>query len=526
MLTLGMELLKNKIIKNRIIIFLLLIYFSLHFPNLTSLPIFNDESIYLDWAWYNTHIPGHLYDSLLDAKQPLLVWIFGIFENFFKDSLFAGRFVSVIFGSITALGIYKLTQKLLNKQTAFITTLFYLIIPIFVFYNRQALMEASIATIGIWSFITLFNLLQNPNSKNGIILGLVLGFGFLIKSSSLIFIASTLIIVLFYAIKKKRLKIMESYIISLITLACLNFLLFINPVFWQTLPSNSRYSYTLTGLLKFPIVGWLNNIIGFFNIAFVFVTPLIFILSVSGIILMKKNKVKDFSIFIIYFILALLFEILIGKWQNQRYIVPFLIFFIIPAGYVFNILWGGNLLKKSIVIISFIIPLVLSLLVVFNPSYYITELSKFSAYSDTTYVYGQTSGYGVNEVMRYIENNSSKSTPSLIVFPLNIGNPESAVDLYSIRTQNILALHIDREFFPNLSDYNCLSSKYPIFFVTRENQQVGMDIYFSLAKKFPNPYGNYYVGVYTLKKNCVGKTLSISDKYQNSIKKLLEIKSN
>lgn len=521
-----MEALKNKIIKNRFILFLLLIYFSLHLPNLTHLPIFNDESIYLDWAWYNTHVPGHLYDSLLDAKQPLLVWIFGIFENFFKDSLFTGRFVSVIFGAFTAFGIYNLTQKLLNRQTAFIATLLYSIIPIFVFYNRQALMEASVATIGIWSFVALLNLLQKPTTKNGIVLGVILGVGFLIKSSSLIFIVSSLLIILFYLFKEKKVKIIEPYTLSLITMVCFNFLIFINPVFWQTLSSNSRYSYTLTELFSLPIQGWINNLIGFFNIGFVFITPLVFIFSFIGMFVMRKNKIKDSSIFLAYFLLALFIEILLSKWQNQRYFLPFLPFLVIPVSYVFDILWKENILKKGIVVLSFIVPLVLSLLIIFNPSYYITELSKISNYSDTSYVYGQTSGYGINEAMQYIENHSSKSSPTLIVFPLNIGNPESVVDLYSVTTHNLAALHIDRQFFPNLSDYKCLSSKYPVFFVTRNNQQVGMDIYFSLEKKFSNPYGNYYIGIYTLKKNCIGKTLNLLDIYGPSLNKLMQIQSS
>jgi hypothetical protein len=62
---------------------LVLIYFLSYLINLTLLPIFCDESIYLDWGWSNTHLPGALFNSLLDAKQPLLIWIFGIFEIFF-----------------------------------------------------------------------------------------------------------------------------------------------------------------------------------------------------------------------------------------------------------------------------------------------------------------------------------------------------------------------------------------------------------------------------------------------------------
>src|SRR3989344_2830446 len=153
--------------KDRSILPLLLFYFLLHLINLTLLPIFNDEAIYLDWAWSYTHMPGHLYDSLLDAKQPLMIWVFAFFENFFTDPLYAGRFASVTIGAVTALGIYKITKQQVNKHAAIIATLLYSIIPIFVFYNRQALMEAAIACIGIWSFHALLKLLDKPTAKKG-----------------------------------------------------------------------------------------------------------------------------------------------------------------------------------------------------------------------------------------------------------------------------------------------------------------------------------------------------------------------
>src|SRR6266404_5132968 len=91
-----------------LIVLVCLTYFLLNTINLGLLPIFNDESIYLDWGWLSIHVPGNAYISLTDAKQPLLIWIFGIFATIFPDPLFAGRFVSVIIGSLTLAGIYSL----------------------------------------------------------------------------------------------------------------------------------------------------------------------------------------------------------------------------------------------------------------------------------------------------------------------------------------------------------------------------------------------------------------------------------
>ena len=515
----------GKVIKHRFMLLLLFVYFSIHLTNLTLLPIFNDEAIYLDWGWTHTHMPGRLFDSLLDAKQPLIIWIFGIFERFFSDPLFAGRFASVLIGFITLLGIYKITKKLLNEDNAFISALLYSIIPIFVFYNRQALMEAAIVCVGIWSFNALLNLLQSPITKNGIILGIILGIGFFIKSLSLIFIASASVLMLFYLVIKKRKELLKPYLVSLITIVAVDSLLLINSLFWQTFSSNSRYSYAPAELFTFPLVSWLNNLLGFAEIGFVFVTPLIFISGIVGIFMMRKDRIENNQIFLAYFITVLLLEILSVRSQNQRYIVAFLPFFAIPASYVLNSLWRSNIWGKSVLIISFFIPIFFSLILIFNPEYYIMQLSKISKYSEVGYVRGQTSGYGINETMRYIKEHSSSSQPSMVVFGLNIGNPESAADLYSQKAPNLAALHIDSKFFQGLDQYQCLTSKYPVFFVTRDGQLAGMDRYFSEEVSFPNPDNTYSVGIYTIKKDCSGNALSLSEIYQGAISKVFEMKS-
>ena len=61
------------LLKHKRILSLAIAYVVPLLTNLKLLPISNDEGIYLDWAWTATRVPGHLYDSLLDAKQPFML---------------------------------------------------------------------------------------------------------------------------------------------------------------------------------------------------------------------------------------------------------------------------------------------------------------------------------------------------------------------------------------------------------------------------------------------------------------------
>lgn len=507
-----------------IILGLLLLYFLIHLTNLTLLPIFNDESIYLDWAWSYTHMPGHLYDSLLDAKQPLLIWIFAVFENFF-DPLFAGRFVAVLIGGATMIGIYFLAKKILNKQIAVLAALIYTATPIFVFYNRQALMEVAVACIGVWIGIVLNDFLRNNSTKNSILLGALWGTGFFIKSTIMLFVLSAMALIWLDIIKKKKIALVKPFFIALGIFLCVDFLLFINPVFWQTLSLNNRYIFTVSELFTFPFQTWFNSIYGFVDIGFVFVTPLLFLAGLVGSYFLLRDGNRAAKLVMVYFLFALFLELFLGKNQSQRYLVAFLPFLVIPAAYIFSLLWKRSFVGKAFVIIASVVPLLLSLQLLFQPVQHIKQTGSISKFGQHVYIEGQTSGYGVMESIQYIKDHSQANQPVMVLFGFNIGNPESAVDLYAQKTRNLAPLHMDSKMFDGINEYDCLTSQYPTFFVTRNGELLGMERYFSLEKSFPTPDKRYAIKVYTLKKDCKGKTASLSDIYHGSMLKMFQMRN-
>ena len=52
---------KRFVLQNKWLQGLLGVYVLFRLSNLTLLPIFNDEAIYLDWGWRETHSAGNLY---------------------------------------------------------------------------------------------------------------------------------------------------------------------------------------------------------------------------------------------------------------------------------------------------------------------------------------------------------------------------------------------------------------------------------------------------------------------------------
>src|SRR3989339_643758 len=114
---------KKNFNKKDVLIILILIglYFFSRTVNLTKLPIFCDEGIYIRWAKVAWHDASWRFISLTDGKQPLQTWVTIPFLKIFPDNmLLAGRLFAVTGGFISIIGMFSLLFYLFNKNIAFI----------------------------------------------------------------------------------------------------------------------------------------------------------------------------------------------------------------------------------------------------------------------------------------------------------------------------------------------------------------------------------------------------------------------
>ncbi len=82
-------------------------YFLTRLINLTILPIFTDEAIYLRWSQIMAYDAGLRFLPLTDGKPPLFFWLMMFPIKFLAnfDILFAGRLTSVLCGFLGLSGV-------------------------------------------------------------------------------------------------------------------------------------------------------------------------------------------------------------------------------------------------------------------------------------------------------------------------------------------------------------------------------------------------------------------------------------
>lgn len=220
MINLLKQFINNTLTKTeqKIALFGIIAFLITRLTNLTLLPIFTDEAIYIRWseiAWSARQIDGAkslVFIPLSDGKQPLYMWLGGLFMQFTSDHLWAGRLPAVLSGLGALIGIWLVAYELFkNKKIAWISSAIYFILPYTLLYDRMALADSMLTMWGIWAMYLSLVLLRTRKLKVAIALGIVYGLGLLTKSPALFYWSLAPLTLLFWRDKDANLKISDYF---------------------------------------------------------------------------------------------------------------------------------------------------------------------------------------------------------------------------------------------------------------------------------------------------------------------------
>ncbi|KKU10855.1 MAG: hypothetical protein UX13_C0002G0010 [Candidatus Woesebacteria bacterium GW2011_GWB1_45_5] len=165
---------------------ILLLALGLRLYNLTLLPVFADEAIYIRWAQVMGNEPTLRFLPLSDGKQPLFMWILMFYVRYLSDPLFAGRLLSVVSGLGTMTGIFAVSHLLFkSKKVSLIAVLIWAISPFSFFFDRMALVDSLLATFSVWTIFFGVLTAKYARFDFAMLAGFFLGGAFLTKSPAL-----------------------------------------------------------------------------------------------------------------------------------------------------------------------------------------------------------------------------------------------------------------------------------------------------------------------------------------------------
>jgi len=414
---------------------ILILAFFLRLYNLTIIPVFGDEAIYIRWSQVMRAEPTLRFVPLSDGKQPLFMWAVIPFFKIFSDPLIAGRIVSVFSGLGTVIGIFVLTQLLFkSRKMSLLASLIYAISPFSIFFDRLALADSMLSMFGVWALVFGIITVKKVRLDTAILTGFSLGGALLTKSPAVFFAALTPTTLLLHEWPKKLKEKFNKFSIFvflftftyIIALGMYN-ILRLGPNFHMIAIRNKDYVYPLSHILERPLdplLPYLDRILEYY---WILGPSVLVLLTLFGIFVGLKRKTKETLILLAWGIIPILFVAEFSKTMTARYVyfsVPYLLILasislgaklIHPPGGLLKLInenekvKGANLfhpkgvsgLHVTVLNILFIIfvanALVLDYQLLTNPQTANLPRSERSGYLEEW-----TSGYGIKEVSEII----------------------------------------------------------------------------------------------------------------------------
>lgn len=147
--------------------------------NLSSLPIFTDEAIYLRWAadiWDQRTFVSLFIPIMDDGKQPLHIWLAMLAMRLFEDPLIGGRMVSVVAGVASCFGVGMAGRWLAGSSAGLIAALLYAVVPFTLVFDRMALADSLLNAASIWAFaLSIFVASRASDRRWAVVAGLGAG---------------------------------------------------------------------------------------------------------------------------------------------------------------------------------------------------------------------------------------------------------------------------------------------------------------------------------------------------------------
>ncbi len=389
---------------------IVVLYFVLRLINLTILPIFCDEAIYIRWSQVMWHEPTLRFLPLSDGKQPLFMWLTIPFLKLFSDPLVAGRMVSIFSGLGTILGAFLLSLTLFkSKRIALLSSFLYAVSPFAVLFDRMALVDSLLTMFGVWVLYFGVLLIRYQRLDLAMITGIILGGAFLTKSPAIFFALLLPSTVLLLTRKKNFLvqifKLIGLWLVVFLFAFGIYNVLRLGPNFNMIAARNKDYVFSFQEILSHPLDPFKPHVGQIWEWFWFFLTPPVILVFIAGLAVGIKKFPRQTVLLLIWLLVPLLTQMAFAKVFTARYVLFIIpLFLILAAVFLEWVIEKVRGLKFILVFLGllFFPALQFNYHLLTNP-----QKVPLPEGERRGYLEDWTSGYGISEVRDYLKSLSS-----------------------------------------------------------------------------------------------------------------------
>ncbi len=420
--------------------------FGIRLKNLTLIPVFADEAIYVRWSQVMRAVPTLHFLPLSDGKQPLFMWSVIPFLKIFNDPLFAGRLVSVICGTGTIV-VVALTSLFVfgSFEISLISASLIAFSPFNFFFDRFALADSMLT---FWSSAAILGSIMTAKLRRldaSMITGFLLGFALLTKSPAQIIAILLPLSFIFYPPPKINIIYVLKHLVLLVPIYLIAFgiygILRLGPEFHMIALRNRDYVFSLGEVLSHPLNPLVSNLrISWSYLTYFLTLPIVF-LSVLSLFIVKGKK--PYHIFILA-ALPVLAQGLIAKVLTARYllyITPWLI--ILAAVSLYKFSSNISLFRQGkTIVLTLLIVLILPIIYIVKLTISPESLNDMPQSERTGYFEIWTAGYGLKEVGEYLRIEAKTGKNILVGTEGYFGTLPDGLQMYLNGIENVRIIGI------------------------------------------------------------------------------------
>ncbi|GIW62796.1 MAG: hypothetical protein KatS3mg090_0622 [Patescibacteria group bacterium] len=491
---------------------ILTLFFFTRLTNITALPIFGDEGIYIRWAKTAWQDANWRFISLTDGRQPLQTWLTIPFLKLFPENpLLAGRLFGVLSGLIALIGIFLCLFYIFNKRTAYLGTLLYIITPYFLFYDRMALADSMVNAGFIWLFFCSILIWKTLRIDTSLLFGLTAGFFMLAKSSMRLAIinsitAPVLSLALFKKNKSKYFNKIINYYILIVISSILALIIYniqrLSPFFHFVSQKNLTFVMSFEEFKTQPFAYFFSNIKLIPNYIFSETTIFFGIIAILGFLKMFLNNKENIALYTIFWIIIPLSAIaFFAKVLFPRYLLFTGGLLLIPTSFYLNDLFAKNKSKLRLYFKLTVVLIFMFQTIKFDYAIIYDQINiPFPKVDKGQYIQGTTAGWGLKEILEYARQKSQEKN----VIILAEGDFGVVGDqLEALKTVKDRKIHIKGYWPLNkealIANQENLKDNY-ILIVLAHTQDIPQDWPVKLIKEYPKPISGQKITLLELQK--------------------------
>lgn len=344
-----------------------------------------------------------------DGKTPLFMWIMIPLFKIFQDPLFAGRFLSVLSGLSTLIGIFLLSWKFFNPLTGLWAAFLYAIVPYTLFFDRMALVDSMLSAFTLWSLLFALLLVQNLRLDLAMILGYFLGGALLTKTPAMFNLLVLPFSILAFNFKKFRsisfAKLLFYWIVAIVIAMGMYNILRLGSNFQMLSARNADYVFSPSDLQGRPLDPFLPHLGDMIEWGrFLTTWPVIFMIGLGiGFMLYRKHRAG--IAVLLWLLIPVLVQMAFLKTFTARYLLSAVVPLLVLAGYgLTQVIESLKFSKKINFMGIFVIALVVSITPLYTDYMLLTkpEDAKLPKNERRGYFEDWTAGYGFPKIAEFL----------------------------------------------------------------------------------------------------------------------------